>query len=163
MRNAPATFQRLVIIVLGDVPNCTAYLDDVVVHSREWSAHMGSLRTVFQRLADASLTLNLDKCEFGKATVTYLGKQVGGGKVRPLEAKVEAITSFRVPTTRRELRCFLGMTGYYRGFCRNFSSVAAPLTDPISPLVSFVWSDRCQTAFESCVTYFRNTSCISLT
>ena len=65
--------------------------------------------------------------------MTYLGKQVGGGQVRPLEAK---ITSFPVPTTRRELRRFLGMTGYYRGFCRNFSSVAAPMTDLISPLVS---------------------------
>ena len=37
MRNAPATFQRLVNIVLGDVPNCTAYLDDLVIHSAMWS------------------------------------------------------------------------------------------------------------------------------
>ena len=70
--------------------------------------------------------------------------------MRRLEAKVTAITSFPVPTTRRELRRFLRITGYYRGFCRNFSSVAAPLTDLISPLVQFVWSNRCQTAFESC-------------
>lgn len=143
MRNAPATFQRLVNIVLGDVPNCTAYIDDVVVNSTEWSAHMSSLRTVFQRLADASLTLNLAKCEFGKATVIYLGKQVGRGKVQPLGAKIEAIVSFPVPTTRRELRRFLGMAGYYRGFCRNFSSVAAPLTDLLSPSVPFVWSEKC--------------------
>ena len=133
----------VVNIVFSGVPNCTAYLDDVVVHSTEWGAHVDSLKTVFHRLADASLTLNLAKCEFGKATVTYLGKQVGGGKVRPLEAKVAAITSFPAPTTRRELRRFLGMTGYYRGFCRNFSAVVAPLTDLISPLVQFVWSDRC--------------------
>lgn len=137
-------------IVFDGVPNCTAYLDDVVIHSSEWPAHVNSLRTVFQRMADASLTLNLAKCEFGKATVTYLGKQVGGGQVRPLEAKIAAIMSFPVPTTRRELRRFLGMTGYYRGFCRNFSSVAAPMTDLVSPLVKFVWSDRCQIAFECC-------------
>ena len=90
-----------------------------------------------------------------------MGKQVGGGKVRPLEAKVEAITTFPVPTTRWELRRFLGMTGYYRGFCRNFSSVAAPLTDLISPLVSFVWSDRCQTAFESCKALLCNAPVLS--
>ena len=160
MRNAPATFQRLVNIVFSGVPNCTAYLDDVVIHSSEWPAHVDSLRTVFQRLT-LSLTLNLAKCEFGKATVTYLGKQVGGGQVRPLEAKIAAITSFPVPTTRRELRRFLGMTGYYRGFCRNFSSVAAPMTDLISPLVKFVWSDRCQIAFECCKALLCNAPVLS--
>lgn len=161
MRNAPATFQRLVSSVFSGVPNCTAYLDDVVIHSSEWTAHVDSLRTVFQRLADASLTLNLAKCEFGKATVTYLGKQVGGGQVRPLEEKIAAITSFPVPTTRRELRRFLGMTGYYRGFCRNFSSVVAPMTDLISPLVKFVWSDMCQIAFECCKALLCNAPVLS--
>ena len=150
MRNAPATFQRLVNLVFAGVPNCTAYLDDVVVHSSVWPDHVSSLRTVFQRLADASLTLNLAKCEFGKAKVTYLGKEVGGGQVRPLEGKVAAILSFPVPSNRRELRRFLGMTGYYRGFCRNFSTIAAPLTDLISPAVPFLWSSECQVAFENC-------------
>ena len=147
MRNAPATFQRLVSIVLADVPNCTAYLDDLVVHSETWSEHLQSLRTVFERLARASLTLNLAKCEFARATVTYLGKQVGQGKVRMLADKVAAIVSYPPPTTRRELRRFLGMGGYYRGFCRNFSSVVAPLTSLLSPSVAFRWSPECQSAF----------------
>ena len=71
---------------------------------------------VFQRLVEASLTLNLAKCEFGNATVTYLGKQVGHGQVRPVDAKITAVLSYPVPTTRREPRRFLGMTGYYRCF-----------------------------------------------
>uniref|UniRef100_A0AAY5KLN0 ribonuclease H n=1 Tax=Esox lucius TaxID=8010 RepID=A0AAY5KLN0_ESOLU len=135
MCNAPATFQRLVHIVFADVPNCTAYLDDVVVHSPTWSDHLSTLEMVLQRLEKASLTLNLAKCEFGKATVTYLGKQVGGGQVRPIGSKVEAIASFPAPTTRRQLRRFLGMVGYYRTFCRNFSAVVAPLTSLLSPKV----------------------------
>lgn len=98
MRNAPATFQRLVNLVLAGVPDCTAYLDDVVVYPSDWFVHLGSLRKVFHRLAAALLTLNLAKCEFSKATVTYLGKQVGRGQVRPVEEKVMAITSFPVPT-----------------------------------------------------------------
>ena len=101
MRNAPATFQRLVNLVLADVPNCTVYLDDLVIHSSTWSDHMGTLSAVFSCLAKASLTLNLAKCEFGKATVTYLGKQDGRGQVRPLTVKVSAITDFPAPTTRR--------------------------------------------------------------
>ncbi len=55
---------------------------------------MSTLAIVFQRLAFCSLTLNLAKCEFCKATVMYLGKQVGKGQVRPVEAKVSAIKKF---------------------------------------------------------------------
>lgn len=149
MCNAPATFQRLINLVLSGVPNCTAYLDDLVIYSANWSEHLGTLQTVFQRLAQANLTLNLAKCEFGKATVTYLGKEVGGGMVRPVAEKVSAITAFPTPSTRRQLRRFLGMTGYYRGFCRNFSTVVAPLTGLLSPSVTFCWSVECQRAFET--------------
>ena len=78
-----ATFQWLVNVVLADVPHCTAYLDDVVVHSSTWAEHVSTLKVVFQRLQAALLTLNVAKCEFGKATVTYLGKEVGCGEVRP--------------------------------------------------------------------------------
>jgi len=81
VKNAPATFQRLMQLVLGNLPNCSVYLVDVVVYSEDWGSHMSSLGMVCQRLEDASLTLNLAKCEFGKATVTYLGKQVGQGQV----------------------------------------------------------------------------------
>lgn len=147
MRNAPATFQRLVNIVLSGVPNCNAYLDDLVVYSSEWSEHISLLRTVFEKLASASLTLNLAKCEFGQATVTYLGKEVGQGQVRPIQAKVEAVANFPVPETRRELRRFLGMAGYYRSFCKNFSTVVYPLTNLLSPSKPYAWSDECQHAF----------------
>lgn len=109
LRNAPATFQRLMSMVLGDLPNCNVYLDDVVIYSPIWADHISSLYDVFSRLASASLTLNLAKCEFAKASVTYLGKKVGNGEIRPVEAKVNAIMAYPVPTTRRELRRFLGM------------------------------------------------------
>ncbi len=91
MRNAPATFQRLINIVLSGVPNCNAYLDDLVVYSVDWSEHISLLWTVFERLANA-------KCEFGQATIIYLGKEVGQGQVCPVEAKVKAIAEFPSPT-----------------------------------------------------------------
>ena len=148
MRNAPATFQRLVNTVLSGVPNCHAYLDDLVLFTDTFSEHIHILRLVFDRLAAARLTVNLAKCEFGKATVTYLGKEVGLGKVRPVHAKVMAIVDYPAPATKRELRRFIGMAGYYRSFCRNFSSVIAPLTSLLSDSRQFVWSSECQQAFE---------------
>ncbi len=95
------------------------------------------------------MTLNLAKCEFGQATVTYLGKEVGQGQVRPIEAKVTAIADFPVPVTPKELRRFLGMAGYYRSFCKNFSMVVNPLTSLLSPSRTFVWNDECQNAFDN--------------
>lgn len=148
MCNAPATFQRLMNAVLSGLSFCEAYLDDLVICSSTWTEHIDHLSTVFARLSEANLTINLSKCEFGQATVTYLGKRVGGGEVRPVQAKVEAILSVPVPTNRTELRRYLAMVGYYRGFCKNFSSVAAPLTDLLSPKVDFCWSSLCQSAFE---------------
>ncbi|KAL6484124.1 hypothetical protein MHYP_G00061690 [Metynnis hypsauchen] len=100
LQNAPATFQRLMTIVLGDVLNCDAYLDDIVVYSDTWEPHMQLLETVFTRLREASLVLNLGKCKFGKCVVAYLLKVVGNGMVRPLDAKVQAISSFPTPQTQ---------------------------------------------------------------
>lgn len=149
VRNAPATFQRLINRVLAGMRGCDAYLDDVVLYSSDWANHVGQIRELFTRLAAANLTVNLAKCEFGKASVTYLGKVVGGGQVRPVSAKVEAVCGFPVPESRRELRRFLGMAGYYRAFCRNFASVVVPLTNLLSPKVPFYWSEKCQDAFDN--------------
>ncbi len=149
MRNAPATFQRLMQRVLAGVTNCEVYIDDVVVYSSTWEEHVKTLESVFSKLAAASLTLNAAKCEFGKAVVTYLGKQVGQGCVRPVVAKVEAILQFPTPSHKRELRRFLGMAGYYRGFCRNFSAVVSPLTDLLSSNRKFIWDRECSLAFNA--------------
>lgn len=64
MSNAPATFQHMMHFVLGDVPQCNVYLDDMVVYSDTWADHMTTLTEVFHWLAQPSLTLNLDQCEF---------------------------------------------------------------------------------------------------
>ncbi len=140
LRNAPATFQRLMNRELSGIPNCDAYLDDIVVYTSDWNEHLKMLRMLFDRLQAFSLTLNLAKCEFGKATVTYL---VGQGEVRPIAAKVQAIVQFPALTTKRQLRCFLGMAGYYRGFCKNFSDVVLPLTNLLCQHRDYVWSNEC--------------------
>ncbi|XP_076877760.1 uncharacterized protein LOC143526887 isoform X2 [Brachyhypopomus gauderio] len=149
LRNAPATFQRLMNLTLGDVKNCVAYLDDIVIYTETWEHHLEVLDIVFRRLHEASLVLNLEKCEFGRAVVSYLGKMVGQGHVKPLDAKVQAIAEFPVPTTRRELRRFLGMAGYYRCFCKNFAVVVAPLTNLLRKNALFSWSHECDAAFRA--------------
>lgn len=148
LRNAGATFQRLMHIVLRGLNNAEAYIDDVVVFSDSWSDHLKHVREVFERLKAASLTVNLGKSNIAQATVKYLGKVIGQGKVLPVAAKVEVILKFPVPSTRKELKRFLGMAGYYRAFCRNFAQVVSPLTHLTSPKVLFQWTPECQNAFE---------------
>lgn len=149
MRNAPATFQRMMHQVLLGVLDCEVYLDDIVIHSDNWEQHLETLKEVCRRLEAASLTLNLAKCEFAKGTITYLGKQVGQGMVKPIDAKISAILAFPAPSNKRELRRFLGMSGYYRAFCPNFSTLVCPLTDLLSTKREFVWTADCQLAFEA--------------
>ena len=148
MKNAPATFQRMVNKLVRDIDGCEGYIDDVVIFSDNWSDHICQIERFFQIMREAKLTINLMKSEFGKATVKYLGHIVGQGQVRPLDAKIQTIAKFPIPTSRKELARFLGMAGYYRNFCLNFSDIAAPLTNLLSKKVKFVWTDDCQLAFD---------------
>ena len=148
MKNAPATFQRMVNKLVRDIDGCEGYIDDVVIFSDNWSEHIRQIKRFFQIMREAKLTINLMKSEFGNATVKYLGHIVGQGQVRPLDAKIQTIVKYPIPTSRKELARFLGMAGYYRNFCLNFSDIAAPLTNLLSKKVKFVWTDDCQMAFD---------------
>ena len=156
MKNAPATFQRMVNKLVRDTDGCEGYIDDVVIFSDNWSDHIRQIERFFQIMREAKLTINLMKSEFGKATVKYLGHIVGQGQVRPLDAKIQTIVKYPIPTSRKELARFLGMAGYYRNFCLNFSEIAAPLTNLLSKKVKFVWTDDCQLALTKLSYYSKN-------
>ena len=148
MRNAPSTFQRIINYVIADLDGVRAYLDDLLIPTDTWEEHLVKLYALFSRLSDAGLTINLMKCSFGCGTVTYLGHEVGQGNTKPRTAKVQAIMDFPPPSTRKSLMRFLGMAGFYRRFCPNFSSVVAPLTALLSPKLTYQWTEDSQQAFE---------------
>ena len=85
------------------------------------------------------------KNELDKATVKYLGHIVGQGQIRPLGAKIQAIAKFPITTSLKEHARFLGIAGYYRNFCLNFSEM---LTNLLSKKVKFIWTNDCQLAFD---------------
>ena len=148
MKGAPATFQRLMDRLLTGIENCRAYLDDIIIYDNTWDAHLKRVRQVLDRLTEANLTVNLPKSEFGRATLTYLGHEIGYGEVRTRKSKIEDIAAIKIPTSRTQLRRFLGMTGYYRRFCQNYAHVATPLTNLLEKGRRFIWTDKCQQAFE---------------
>ncbi|KAK4302720.1 hypothetical protein Pmani_025204 [Petrolisthes manimaculis] len=139
LTNAPSTFQRMI--------------NSVVVVADSWEEHLSRLNDLFQRLRDAGLTIHLRKSVFGRGTVTYLGHVVGGGSFRPKEANSRAILAFPIPRTRKEVMRFLGMVGYYRRFCVNFATIAAPLTQLTSPKAPFKWTVACEESFNKLKTF----------
>ena len=147
LKNAPATFQRMIHQILAGLEGCEGYIDDIVIFSDTWDQHMERMKQFLTHLRQAQLTVNLAKSEFGQACVTYLGHVVGKGGVKPIHAKVDAILNFPTPKSKSQLMRFLGMVGFYRKFCKNFAVVAEPLTRLLQKKHSFTWKDDQQQAF----------------
>ena len=149
MKNSGCTFQRLMDIVVSKLENTDVYVDDLIVDNETtWSDHLALIRALFERLRKFRLTVSLLKCEFARATVHFLGHEVGQGKVLPAEAKIQAIANFPIPENKKAVSRLIGMVGFYRKFCPNLSTVMAPLTDLVSPKVAFVWTDQCREALD---------------
>ena len=150
LQGAPATFQRMMDSLLKGVRDyAEAYLDDLVIFSNTWEEHCKHLRTILQRLRSAGLTAKPSKCQLGMRQCVYLGHQVGNGIIRPEKEKLEAVLQFERPVTKKDVRSFLGLTGYYRKFVPNYSTVALPLTDCTKKAApsKVNWTDACETAF----------------
>ena len=128
----------------------SAYIDDIVVYCSTWQEHLSHLKSILSTLRDAGLTVKLWKCTFAKEEVSFLGHTVGKGKLKPQEAKVNAVKTFITPKSKKDLRCFLGLVGYYRHFIKNFSSIAAPLTDLLKKGIpnKLPWMAQQQKSFE---------------
>jgi len=148
LRNAPATFSRLVLKLLRGFEEFSgAYLDDVIGFSDTWKEHADHLRAVFGRIREAGLTLSRKKCQFAAAELDYLGHHIGLGQVRPRIKKVEALLAYPVPTNRKQLQSFLGLAGYYRKFVPNFAQISVVLSDLLKKGSRFHWGPEAEKAF----------------
>ncbi|XP_037831815.1 uncharacterized protein LOC119617061 isoform X2 [Kryptolebias marmoratus] len=151
LHGAPATFQRLMDQVLSDMSDfAAAYLDDIVIFSSTWEDHLKHLEKMLERLQSAGLTINPAKCAIAKDETEYLGFVIGNGVIKPQINKITAIESCPLPETRKQLRSFLGMAGFYHRFIPHFSARAALLTDLTgsrSPN-KILWTEEAKTAFQ---------------
>ena len=129
LSNSPATFQRLMEVVLGDLNygSLLLYLDDILVFSSSFKEHLERLEVVFKRLRQHGLKLKPKKCYFFRKECKYLGHVVSAKGIATDPAKTEAIGGWKQPQTEKQLRAFLGISGYYRKFVKRFSQIAAPL------------------------------------
>ena len=131
LKNAAQTFQRFMDNVTRGLDGVYPYLDDILVASPDATTHLSHLEALFARLAEHNVTLNTDKCEFGRSSMAFLGHFIDDHGIKPLDDKVDAIRSFPLPETVTALRRFHGMLNYYRRFIPRCAHVLQPLTDSL--------------------------------
>ena len=150
LKNAPATFQRLMNLVLMGLQDSEllVYLDDVIIFAADLEEHAKKVKRLFERLKAAKLSLQPDKCEFLATEVEYLGHVIDENGVRPDPKKTEAVRNFPKPKNKTNIRQFLGLAGYYRRFIEGFSSRARALSDLLKKTVAFEWTEKHQQSFE---------------
>lgn len=150
LKNAPATFQRLMNSILTGLQGleCFVYIDDIVVYASSIEEHTAKLHKIFTRLRQNNLKLQPDKCEFLRREVSYLGHIISDEGVKPNPIKVAAIKSFPKPSCQKSIKSFLGLVGYYRKFIKDFAQVAKPLTLLLKNDVLFNWGIEQENSFE---------------
>jgi hypothetical protein len=149
--NAPATFQRLMDMVLAGLQwsNCLVYLDDVIIPGRTFEEHMENLQSVLERFRNAGLMLKLTKCSFCKKQTSFLGHIVSADGVATDPSKTAKVSSWPQPTSVKEVQQFLGFANYYRRFVRDYAAIARPLHRLTERGREFLWTEDCQVAFDS--------------
>ena len=160
MANSPSTFQRYINHALGDLLDdyATAYVDDILVwtESDSEALHHKQVNEVLKRLKKAGLTVDINKSEFDTRRTKFLGFIIEPGSCSMDPEKVKAITEWEAPKTVKEVRSFLGFANFYRTFIKNFSKLAAPLTDLTvnAKKKLFIWNATAQKSFEELKTIF---------
>jgi hypothetical protein len=128
-------------------PYVFKYLDDIIIATPTLEKHFEILNLVFQRLKEANLTLNREKCHFCRPELRFLGYVVTRSGIAVDPAKVEAIINLPQPKTVKDVRRVIGMISWYRRFVDNFSDVLAPLTALLRKDKKFDWDTSCEESF----------------
>ena len=150
LKNAPPIFQRVMGHVLQGLERfALVYMDDVLIHSRDRDEHLLHVEQVLERLQRSNLKCNAKKCEWFRTTTTFLGHLLVPGGVRPHPKHLTAIAGWTPPLKSvKQVQSFLGLTGFLRTFIRDYSKVAAPLTD-LTKSGTFHWSEEATTAMNA--------------
>lgn len=147
--NAPATFERLMELVLAGLigETCLVYLDDIIIVGRTFEEHLASLEKVLVKIRAANLKLSLKKCSLFRRQVSFLGHIVSEEGICTDPEKVNAVKEWPVPRDKTEIRAFLGLCSYYRRFVKNFADIAKPLHRLTEEKRQFIWDEDCEAAF----------------
>jgi hypothetical protein len=146
--NAPSTFQAVMNSIFRPYLRkfVLVFFDDILIYSPNWTMHIEHVKTAFEILRHHQFFIKLNKCVFGQQEVEYLGHIVTSQGVKADKGKIQSMLNWPCPTNVSELRGFLGLTGYYRKFVRNYGIIARPLTNLLKKGL-FRWTEEADAAF----------------
>ncbi|XP_036325107.1 uncharacterized protein K02A2.6-like [Rhagoletis pomonella] len=149
LKNAPVVFQRLIVKIKESVKSddMMNYMDDILIGSQTINEMYEKLHRVLSALRGADVTLNIQKCEFLKHTIEFLGHELTPDGIAPGLAKTLSIRDYKTPTGVTEVRQFLGLSGYFRKFVPGYALIAAPLNRLLRKNETFVWTEYQESAF----------------
>lgn len=150
LRNSPATFQTLINSIFRDCIDefVVVYLDDILIFSDSKEEHMKHLRIVSTRLRDNELYVGNKKFDLLQKETEFLGLKVGTNRIKIGDDRKKRIQDWPTPKTITELRSFLGIVQFFRRFIRDFSRIAAPLTNLTRKNSCIAnWDSACDSAF----------------
>ncbi|KAA0063882.1 ty3-gypsy retrotransposon protein [Cucumis melo var. makuwa] len=150
LTNAPAVFMDLMNRVFKDFLDSfiIVFINDILIYSKTEAEHEEHLHQVLKTLRANRLYAKFSKCEFWLKKVSFLGHVMSSEGVSVDPAKIEAVTNWPRSSTVSEIRCFLGLAGYYSRFVEDFSRIASPLTQFTRKGTPFVWSPACECSFQ---------------
>lgn len=150
LTNGPATFQAIMNEIFRPYLRkfVLVFFDDILIYSKTREEHVEHVKVVLQLLKDHRLYVNRKKCEFGKSKVAYLGHVISKAGVAMDQSKIHAMLEWPLPKSVKELRGFLGLTGYYRKFIQSYAKIAEPLTDQLKK-DNYMWTVAATNAFET--------------
>ncbi|GJS26089.1 putative nucleotidyltransferase, ribonuclease H [Tanacetum coccineum] len=151
LTNAPAIFMDLMNRVCKPYLDkfVIVFIDDILIYSKNKEEHGKHLKTILNLLRSEKLYAKFSKCDFWLDSVQFLGHVIDSSGVHVDPAKIEAIKNWAAPTTPTEVRQFLGLTGYYRRFIKEFSLISKPLTKLTQKNKPYVWGDDEEEAFQT--------------
>ncbi|KAL4154100.1 hypothetical protein QTP88_001933 [Uroleucon formosanum] len=150
LKTSPCSFQKLMNNVMAGIVGikCLVYLDDIIIYGKGLLNHNEKLRDVFERLRNHNLKIQPTKCEFLKQQCMYLDHIISENGIQPDPEKVKSVLQFSTPTSVKEIKSFLGLSGYYRKFIKSYSLISKPMTNLLRKDVTFNWDTSCQEAFD---------------
>lgn len=148
--NSPSVFQRFINAAFRNLTRegiVLIYLDDLIVLSNDEYDGIDNVRAVLDVASQVGLEINWKKCRFLQRKVDFLGHIVENGTIRPSERKIRAVMQFPEPTNVQQVQSFLGLSGYFRKFVQNYSTIARPLSNLLRTTARFCFGATERDAF----------------
>ena len=145
---APAIFQQVMDTMLGGLDFAIAYLDDIIIASRNMEQHTDHIYQVFKRLQDYGFKVKENNCKFFLQRIKYLGNITDKDGRRPGPDRAPAIKDMPAPENTTQLQSFLGLANYYQSFIPKMHLLRAPLNPLLKKDKRWEWTTEYQAAFE---------------